>query len=215
MSAAPIYGSTAVSFFSGDILLPLPPRGGFLLKALAKEFSTPSRQLVHAGAGRIIEQSPLTKTLCELRVKELRFLHHLNPYFTEAETGKIPYDEAVEMAALNANVKPEWAKRYLASKRYKRWVKDRMDEASVRMGLTVEYLMKKHQDNVEGRARLSISQQQSLSELGERIWPKTQRIEHQVEAIDSRGMDEMMRVRADVEVLETKLKEAIVLKEAV
>lgn len=179
--------------------------------ALAREFSTKSRTLKRVKGTRdlVVEISAITKDKTFLKLKELRFLHYLRPFFVDIESGNMTFDIAVEKASAEAGVELKWAKGYLSSSRYRRWMEDRVEEAAVRAGVTVEYLMSKHVANIEGRAKFSLSQLQSLDQLGERIWPKTQRIEHQVEAKDSRGMDEMMKVREDVEALERKLKQAI------
>lgn len=178
---------------------------------LAARFSTGSRLLRGAPHGYgVAEVSVLTGRVRLLRLPELRFLHYLRGYFEGIEASDVSEGEAVRGAAGKAGVTEEWAGRYLKSKRYKAWVADRLAEVAIREGVTVEYLMKKHKANVEGAGpRLTMSQQKSLEELGERIWPKTSRVEHQVEAKDSRGMEEIAKVREEVDALETKLKEAV------
>ena len=117
-------------------------------------------------------------------------------------------DEAIASACADADLEFDWAKRHLRSRRYKEWVADRMAELEEMEGLTPAYIALKHKLNIEGEIKLNLSQQGSLSEIGDRIWPKVQKIEQRLEVQEGYSMDDLMQARKEVDALEQKLVDA-------
>lgn len=174
--------------------------------ALAKEFSTPARRIVHSADGKIVlDLSPLTRPHT-LKIQELRFQHYFRNYFEQVIEGKLDFEEALGQAAEDAQVSVGWADRYLRSGRYKRWLADRMAEWEVVLGITPKYIALLHKRNVEGKIKLTSTQQVSLSELGDRVWPKVQKVEHKVQEVEGYSMDELTTAQKDVEALEAQVK---------
>lgn len=175
---------------------------------LAKEFSTPARKLIHSQDGTIIiDLSPIGKPHL-LKIQELRFQHYFRNFFEKVISGELSLEEAMARASADANVTLEWTEKYLKSGRYKRWLKDRINELEAALGITPKSIALKHLQNIDGKIKLNLSQQASLSELGDRVWPKVQKIEHQVKADETYSMDELAKARDEVDALEKRLAAA-------
>lgn len=176
------------------------------VKSLTKEFSTPARKLISSSDGRIIvDVSPLDRKAHFPRIEVLRFQHFFKAYFPKILDGTLTADEAIAGACTDANVSQDFINRHLKSKSYKQWVADRMAELEASEGITPAYIAMKHKLNIEGEIKLSMSQQSSLGELGDRIWPKVQKIEQTVTEKQSYSMDDLKKAKDEVDDLEKRL----------
>ena len=181
-------------------------------KELAKEFSTPARKLTPVQNGRQILE-PLVyqdKTLFH-QFKELKLQSKIRSIMKQALVANVEVDLGlvIDQACMDLGISREWADKYFESNRYKSWVQDRTKEIEDHEGLSIEYLASKHKDNLEGRIKLTSSQLDSAKELGDRIWPKVSKIEHEISQKEAVTLDDMPDYQKKVEELEQKFKDAI------
>lgn len=182
---------------------------------LAREFSTPSRKLVSVLHGdKIVEPLLFEKENYFHKFNELKLQSALRPLLKQAMDSKqsFNFEDLVKQACQDLGLDNDWATRYFDSPRYKRWYADRVREIEAHLGLSVEYLASKHKDNLEGSLKLSSSQLESAKELGDRIWPKVSKIEHEISQKESTTLDDMPDFDKKVEEYEKKLKEALPLQ---
>ena len=179
---------------------------------LAKEFSTPARQLTSVQNGRTILE-PLIyedKTLFH-QFRELKLQSRIRQILRQAIDSKVDVDlqDVITQACMDLGVSRSWADKYFKSTRYAKWVQDRTKEIEDHSGLSIEYLASKHKENLEGRIKLTSSQLDSAKELGDRIWPKVSKIEHEISQKEAVTLDDMPDYQKKVEELEQKFKEAL------
>lgn len=181
-------------------------------KALAKEFSTPARELKSVQGGeKIAEPLLFEPTNYFHHFNELKLQSALRPLLKAAIESKemTSFEDLLTQACQDLNINKEWATKYFDSPRYKRWYADRMKEIEAHQGISIEYLAHKHKANLEGEIRLTSSQLDSAKELGDRFWPKISRIEHEISRKESVTLDDLPDYAKKVEELENKLKGSI------
>lgn len=181
-------------------------------KALAKEFSTPARELTSVmGGEKIAEPLLYDKTTLFHQFRELKLQGIIKRLLKEAIEAKkeVNIDEAITEACHELEIKREWADKYFESARYKRWYADRMREIEDHSGLSIEYLASIHKDNLEGRKKLTSSQLDSAKELGDRIWPKVSRIEHEISQKENTTLDDLPDYQKKVDELEAQFRQVI------
>jgi len=181
-------------------------------KELVKEFSTPARQLTSVQNGRTILE-PLIyedRTLFH-QFHELKLQSRIRQILRSAMEAKIDVnlEDVIAQAAMDLGLSKTWVDKYFKSTRYQKWVADRMKEIEDHTGLSIEYLASKHKDNLEGTLKLTASQLDSAKELGDRIWPKVSKIEHEISQKEAVTLDDMPDYQKKVEELEQKFKEAM------
>lgn len=179
---------------------------------LAKEFSTTARKLTAVQNGaRILEPLIYDKATLVHRFQELKLQSKIRQIVKEAIDAKkeVDVNEAIQAACEELQVKRAWADKYFESNRYKRWYVDRMKEIEDHSGLSIEYLASKHKDNLEGRTKLTSSQLESAKELGDRIWPKVSKIEHEISQKEASTLDDLPDYQKKVDELEEKFKSAL------
>ena len=187
-------------------------------KELAQEFPTPARKLMAVETGRVILEPLLfEETLYRHKFDELRLQKALRDIFRAAAESKtvVSVDQAISDACSELGLKREWADKYFAGNRYKRWFADRLMELEANTGISVEYVALKHKQNIEGEIRLTSSQLESLAQIGDRLWPKVSKIEHQIERKEADSLDEMPDFEKKVNELQPQLQMAVVPTEVV
>lgn len=181
-------------------------------KVLAKEFSTPARELTAVQNGaKILEPLIYEDRTLFHQFRALKLQSHIRLIIRQAIDAKREVDvaDAIAQACQEIGVKREWADKYFESGRYKKWYADRMKEIEDHSGLSIEYLASAHKDNLEGRKKLTSSQLESAKELGDRIWPKVSKIEHEISQKDANTLDDLPDYQKKVDELEQKFKAAL------
>lgn len=181
-------------------------------KKLAKDFETPSRTLTPVmGGTKIAEPLLYDKTTLFHQFRELKLQGTIKRLLKEAIEAKreIDINQAITDACNELEIKREWADKYFESNRYKKWYADRMKEIEDHSGLSIEYLASIHKDNLEGKKILTSSQLDSAKELGDRIWPKVSKIEHEISQKESTTLDDLPDYQKKVDELEEQFRKAI------
>lgn len=179
---------------------------------MAREFSTPARKLRVVQQGtKIIDPLLFSKENYTHRFNELRLLSKMRQFIQESIQAEklISPEEAIKNACMELGLDEVWADKFLGSPRYARWAEDRIKEIQDHLEISVPYLASKHRDNLEGTIKLTSSQLESAKELGDRFWPKTSRIEHQIEQKNSNTLDDLPDYQKKVEDLEKQMKDSI------
>ena len=181
-------------------------------KALAKEWSTPSRTLTAEQHGAVVLE-PLVyvhKTLFH-RLYELRLHSKIKALIQQAmEAQELPdLDEIFLQACKDASVNKEWAGEYFKSNRYKAWVADRMQEIQDQDDLTIPFLRSIELKSIRGEIKLASGQHQSLERMEKRVWPEVTRQDITISKKESVTLDELPDYEKRVEELEKKFREAI------
>lgn len=181
-------------------------------EGLAKDFSTEARELRATNEGRtIVEPLLYDESTYFHQFKELKLQGKIREIIKQAIDFKreVNVEDAINQACEELNIKRDWADKYFASPRYKRWYADRMREIEDHSGLSIEYLAAKHKDNLEGRLKLTSSQLDSAKELGDRIWPKVSKIEHEISQKELTTLDELPDYEKKVAELEQKFRASL------
>lgn len=179
---------------------------------LAKEFSTPARELKAIQQGnKILEPLLFEKEDYFHKFSELKLQSALKPLLKQAIESKqtFDFDQLVTEACQDLKLDPQWAIKYFKSPRYLKWYKDRVTEIEGHLGLSVEYLANKHKDNLEGRINLTSGQLDSAKELGDRIWPKVSKIEHEISQKEMTTLDDLPDYEKKVNDLEKRFRDSI------
>lgn len=181
-------------------------------KALAKEFSTPARELTAIQQGtRIAEPLIYVHRTLFHQLYELRFHSKIKKLINEAiEAEELPnLDEIFQQACDETKVTKEWADKYFQSARYKAWVKDRVREIQDHDDLTIPLLRNIELKSIRGEIKLTDGQHKSLERVEKRIWPEVTRQDITITKKESNTLDDMPDYNRKVEELEEKLKKSI------
>lgn len=181
-------------------------------KKLAKEFSTPARELTSVMGGTKIAE-PLIyvhKTLFH-QLYELRFHSKIKKLINEAiEAEELPdLDEIFQQACDETKVTKEWADKYFQSRRYKAWVEDRVKEIKDHDDLTIPLLRNIELQSIRGEIKLTDGQHKSLERVEKRIWPEVTRQDITISKKETNTLDDMPDYQKKVEELEQKLKNSV------
>lgn len=181
-------------------------------KALAKEFSTPARQLTVVQGGRIIVE-PLVYVHKSLfhQLYELRFHGRIKKLIQESmDADEIPdLEEVFQQACDETKVTKEWAEEYFASGRYKAWVKDRVQEIQDHDDLTIPFLKRMELQSIRGEIKLTDSQHKSLDRVEKRVWPEVNRQDIVISKKESNTLDDMPDYQKKVDELEAKFRRSL------
>jgi len=181
-------------------------------RALAKEWSTPARELVSVMGGEKIAE-PLIyvhKTLFH-QFYELRFHSKIKALIQQAlDAEELPkLDEIFEQACKDASVTKEWAEHYFESNRYKTWLKDRVQELKDQDDLTIPFLRNIELKVIKGEIKLDSGQHQSLERMEKRIWPEVTRQDITITKKEAVTLDDLPDYEKKVQELEKKFRDAI------
>lgn len=170
-----------------------------------KRLKTKARRKVFAIGNSVVEVSPFKPIAFFHRAKELRFQNALINALKEAKSP----DAAIEKACFDINESVEWANKYFSSPRYKRWLEDRTDEIEANSGLTVGFIQKRVKDTIDGVITPTPVQHAATELAAKRLWPEVTKTESRVEVTTPQAMDDLMKSKAEVDALETRLKAAL------
>lgn len=178
-------------------------------KQLAKEFSTPARQLTSVQSGERIAE-PLIyihKTLFH-KFRELKLHSAIKALINQAIESHETLDlETVFIQACHeTGVTEEWAQEYFQSTRYKTWLEDRVKELNDQDDLTIPYLRNIELQSIRGEVKLTDGQHKSLERMEKRVWPELTRQEITLKKADSVTLDEMPDYQRKVDELQKKLE---------
>lgn len=179
-------------------------------KDLAKEFSTPARELMAIENGtKIAEPLIYVKKTLFHQLYELRFHSKIKALINQAiEADELPNLEQIfDQACEDAKVTKEWAEKYFQSNRYKTWLADRVKELKDQDDLSISYLRNIEMSVISGERKLDSGQHQSMDRLMKRVWPEVTKQDITISKKETNSLDEMPDYDKRVEELEKKLKE--------
>lgn len=184
-------------------------------RELAREFSTPARQLTAVQGGvKIAEPLIYAHRTLFHQLYELRFHGRIKKLISEAiEADELPDLEGIfQQACEETGVKREWADKYFESQRHRAWVKDRIREIQDHDDLTIPLLRGIELKSIRGEIKLTDGQHKSLERVEKRVWPEVTRQDIVISKKESNTLDDMPDYERKVQELEQRMRAAIPVK---
>lgn len=172
---------------------------------LSKKFSTPLTSYIPVGGGEVIEVSIKDKTIKRHWTKHLKFLDTFDRVLNETQD----YDKALLAGVTEVGESPAWGEKLFKSKSFQEWSARISKQFEALIKLTPGYIASIHLDNIEGRIKLNSSQLASLEQVAKRKWAEVSKIEAKIEAVAPKMMDDYLKEKQNVEVLEAQLRDAL------